>query len=76
MDQYLIFHLDAHLFAFPIEDVKRVVQMVAIRPLSQSSKHLLGVIDFHGTIISVVNFRTLLGLPPKEVEITDFLLFL
>jgi len=74
MDQYLIFGLDGKKFATLVSFVERVVRVVAMRELAHSSPHVLGVIDVQGEIISVVNLRTVLGLPNKEISLTDYLL--
>ena len=74
MDQYLIFQLNDQKFALPLQQIERVVRVVAFRSVAQSSPHILGVIDMEGKIISVVNFRTLLGFPAKEINLADVLL--
>jgi purine-binding chemotaxis protein CheW len=74
MDQYLIYKLNEQNFAIPLQVVARVVQTVAVRPLAHNCPHVVGVIDLQGSIISVVNIRSLLDLPTKEMELTDYLL--
>ena len=74
MNQYLIFQLNGQKFALPVDIIERVVRVVAVRPLAQSCPHVVGVIDLQGTVVSVINFRTLLGLPTKEIELPDMLL--
>lgn len=74
MEQYLIFQLNNQKFALPIHLIERIVRVVEIRPLAKSSSHILGMIDVQGTAVSVINFRTLLGFPSKEIELSDMLL--
>ncbi len=67
----LVFHLDGQRFALPMEVVHRVVRAVAITPLPGAPRLALGVINFGGVIVPVMNLRGRLGLPEREMELSD-----
>lgn len=70
----VVFRLDEQLFALPLSTVERVVRIVEVTPLPKSPDYILGVINFHGEIIPVVNVRRIFNLPEREVELTDKLI--
>lgn len=76
MNQYIICEVASQKIAIPISDVIQVTRVVAIKPLGQTRKHHLGVIDVQGAVICVVSLRSLLNLPAKEIALSDFLLIL
>ena len=57
--------------ALPLEQIGQVFRSVSIRTIPESSPRISGVIDFHGELIPVVNFRYRLGLPQKETGISE-----
>jgi len=64
---FLTFLLDHHRFAIPVEDVEKVERAVAITPVPESGKLLHGVIDYHGTLLPVINLRQKFSLDPTEI---------
>ncbi|MDO8863577.1 chemotaxis protein CheW [Haliea sp. E1-2-M8] len=70
-DDYVIVRLDSARIGLRASAVDRVVQPVEITPLHQAPKIALGVINVHGTIIPVVNFRSRFGLPHREIALND-----
>lgn len=66
--KYVVFSTGAEFFAVASESVSEVVQILNITPLSNLPEWLLGIADLRGTIISVVNFSTLLDLPNAAVS--------
>jgi purine-binding chemotaxis protein CheW len=67
----VIFTLDDQRYALPLQAVQRVVRMVAITPLPNAPDIILGVINFHGQVIPVINARWRFGLPEREIAVTD-----
>ena len=51
--------------------VDRVLHAVEISPLPGAPTHTLGVINIHGTIVPVLDLRARLGLPPRDLHVTD-----
>lgn len=50
--------------------------MVAVTPLPGAQRHVLGVIDYHGTPCTVLDIRRLLNLPTSPLETDQHLLIL
>ena len=74
MEQYLTYIVNNEHFAVAVEMIERVVRVVTIQSVAQSSTHCAGVINVEGVMVPVVNLRTLLSYPKKEIELTDILI--
>ncbi len=74
LHQLVGFSLEGHGYAVPLSQVERIVHVVEVAPLPKAPEIVLGVVNFSGRIIPVVNIRRRFGLPPKETEIYDFLI--
>src|SRR5450830_110116 len=73
-DFLVIFTLDDQRHALPLAAADRVVRMVAITPLPHAPDIILGVVNFQGRVIPVVNVRRRFFLPEREIALTDQLL--
>jgi purine-binding chemotaxis protein CheW len=67
----IIFTLDDQRYALPLPAADRVVRMVAITPLPKAPDIVLGVVNFQGRIIPVINVRRRFCLPEREIALTD-----
>ncbi len=67
----VVFFLDGHRYALALPTVERVVHAVAITPLPKAPDVVLGVIDFAGRIIPVINLRQRLRLPQRPIGADD-----
>jgi len=70
-DFLVIFTLDDQRYALPLPAADRVVRMVAITPLPNAPDIVLGVVNFQGRVIPVVNVRRRFRLPDREIALTD-----
>lgn len=70
----VIFTLGDQRYALPLTAVDRVVRMVAITPLPNAPNIILGVVNFQGQVIPVINVRRRFFLPARELALTDQLL--
>lgn len=70
-DSIIVFILDDQRYALPLREVGRVVRMVAITPLPKSPDIILGVVNFQGRVIPVINMRRRFSLPEREVTLSD-----
>lgn len=70
-DSLFVFTLDGQRYALPLPAVDRVVRMVAITPLPNAPDIVLGVINFQGRVIPVINMRRRFHLPEREIALTD-----
>lgn len=67
----VLFSLDEPRYALYLSVVERVVRAVEITPLPKAPDIVLGVINFQGEIIPVVDIRKRFRLPPREINIED-----
>lgn len=70
----LIFVIDLQQFALELSVVRKVISMVKVTHQPHAEEHVMGVINFHGEVIPVINCRALLGLKAKEIELSDQLI--
>lgn len=70
-DFLIVFSLDNQSYALPLSASERVVRMVAISPLPNAPDIIMGVVNFHGTVIPVINMRRRFGLPEREPSLSD-----
>jgi purine-binding chemotaxis protein CheW len=63
-EQYLVFSLFEREFAFKAEYIQGVERMVDVTPVPNVASWVQGVINLRGSIASVVDLRTFLGLEP------------
>lgn len=70
------FALDEHRFAVNLDSTERVSESVEIQQVPGSHPLMMGIVNYHGKIIPVLDFRWRLGLKSKEVGLNDyFILF-
>lgn len=68
---FVLFCLDEPRYALYLSAVQRVVQAVEITPLPKAPDIVLGVINFQGEIIPVINIRKRFRLPLREINLED-----
>ncbi len=64
--QIVVFLIEHRPYGLPLEAVERVLPMVDISPLPCAPPVLLGVVDYHGEILPVMDLRVRLGLPSRD----------
>jgi purine-binding chemotaxis protein CheW len=67
----LIFEVGGRRFGIPGVDVQELMRAVAIEPLPGGPAAVEGVVNLRGRIVRVHDLRSLLGLPAKELELSD-----
>jgi purine-binding chemotaxis protein CheW len=67
----VLFSLDEPRYALYLSAVERVVQAVEITPLPKAPKIIMGVINFHGEIIPVIDIRKRFHLISREINLED-----
>jgi purine-binding chemotaxis protein CheW len=75
-NNYVLFFIDQRSYAFPLEQVERIVRLVAFSGVPESPNWMLGVINLSGVVIPVVDIRQRFGLPRKTLRLSDRLLIL
>jgi purine-binding chemotaxis protein CheW len=69
--QLVVFAVDDQHYALDLVCVERVVRAVEVTHLPEAPNTVLGVINFEGRVIPVVNTRKRLGLPEKDLDLAD-----
>ncbi len=64
------FMLDGREFGFDVTDVYEVLRMVEITTVPEAPPYLKGFIDLRGTMTSIIDLRSRLGLEPKEYDLS------
>jgi purine-binding chemotaxis protein CheW len=70
----VLFSLDEPRYALYLTVVECVVRVVEITPLPKAPEIVLGVINFHGEIITVIDMRRRFNLLAREIELKDQLI--
>ena len=71
LNQLVVFFLDEQRYALYLPAVERVVSAVEVTHLPKAPDIVLGVINFQGKVIPVVNIRKRFGLPERQIELSD-----
>ena len=74
MRQLVEFTLEEHKYAVNLAAVERIVHVAEVAPLPQAPEIVLGIINFSGKIIPVVDLRRRFRLPEREMTLYDHLL--
>ena len=63
---YFTFKLEDGIFAVPVTDVKEVLNYEPCTKVPKSLPYMSGVLNIRGSIITIIDFRLLLGLSPSK----------
>ena len=72
--QAVVFRLEGQRYALHLSQVERVVPMVAVSPLPHTPAVVVGVINYRGAVVPVLDLRPRFGFPRREFGLTDHLL--
>ena len=72
--QVVVFRLEGQRYALQLSQVERVVSMVAVSPLPHTPAVVVGVINYRGSVVPVLDLRPRFGFPRREFGLTDHLL--
>lgn len=70
--QIVVFSIDDIRFAVPISSVEYIIKAVEVYPFPGSPELLLGIINYHGETVPVINLRQKLRLKDKPVSSNDY----
>jgi purine-binding chemotaxis protein CheW len=70
----VVFALEGQRYALPLSATERVLPMVAVSALPKAPAIALGLINFHGQAIPVVDIRRRFNLPPRDYGLDAHLL--
>ncbi|WP_106639198.1 chemotaxis protein CheW [Allosphingosinicella vermicomposti] len=63
---YLIVDIDGERIAVTASDVESVVELDTLTPVPGSAPHILGLSALRSRVLSVIDCRTAIGLPPAK----------
>lgn len=66
-----MFRLEGQRYALPLGSVERIVRAAEITPLPGAPAVVIGVISVEGRILPVVDARSRLGLPARDIDPDD-----
>ena len=64
-ERYLSFSLGKEGYAIPLLSVKEVIAVPEITSIPFTPPHFLGIMNLRGQVISIIDFRTKLGIKPE-----------
>jgi len=67
----VIFSLESPRYALELSCVERVISSVEVIPLPKAPDKVLGIINYHGEIIPVINIRQMFGLAEHNLSTED-----
>ena len=71
IQKIVLFRLNESQYALYLSAVERVIRASEITPLPKAPKIILGIINFHGEIIPVVDIRKRFNLFSRELKLED-----
>lgn len=66
---FLLLSVADRLLAAPISQIEEVVQMVALVELPEQTRGICGLVDYHGSMLAVLDMRRSLGLSEAEQNV-------
>ena len=72
--QCVVLRLEGQRYALDLSQVERVVSMVAVSPLPQTPAVVVGVVNYRGSVVPVLDLRPRFGFPRHEFGLTDHFL--
>ncbi|MDD3573752.1 chemotaxis protein CheW [Methanospirillum sp.] len=72
----LIFTVQNVRLGVPARLLDHVIRMVAITPVPDVPRGIVGIINYHGDVLPVFSFRKFFLLPDKKPETQDFLIII
>jgi purine-binding chemotaxis protein CheW len=64
--QLSTFHVGQYLFGVEVSLVQEIVRLQTITPVPLSGREIAGLINLRGEVLTAVDLRSRLGLPPAE----------
>lgn len=76
MVEVLIFMVDSMRFGILVTKTDHVVRMVQITRIEATAKTVVGLINYHGTILPVFSLRSRFMLPDRAPDLDDLLIII
>lgn len=66
MTQLSTFHVGRYLFGVDVSLVQEIVRIQEVTPVPLSSPEVAGLINLRGEVLTAIDLRARLGLPPRD----------
>jgi len=76
VETFLSFRLSEEVFAINVAQVLNILEMSYITAIPKAPDYMKGVINLRGTVLPVVDLRTLFRLPEKETTVDTSIIVL
>lgn len=73
LNEILVFTVRHVRLGVPAVILDHVIRMVAITPIHDGPRGIMGIINYHGDVLPVFSFRKYLALEEKPPDIDDYL---
>jgi purine-binding chemotaxis protein CheW len=73
---YLTFRLQGAWYAVEALQVREILQLPALTPVAEAPTYIMGVVNYRGHILPVMDLRMRLGQPPQSYHIHDHVIVL
>jgi purine-binding chemotaxis protein CheW len=70
MSQLSTFHVGKYLFGVDVSLVQEVVRLQQMTPVPLATNEIAGLINLRGEVLTAIDLRARLGLPPVDVAAT------
>ncbi len=67
----VVFSVDDRRFALYMQNVQRVIQAVDVVSIPRTPEYVLGIINYHGELLPVINIRKIFQLNEKDIDLND-----
>jgi len=71
MMDLIVFNVGSSHYALDIENIQRIIQIVELTEIPNAHDLIDGMMSYESSVIKVLNFRKVIGLPPHEDENKD-----
>lgn len=71
MIDLIVFSVNNNKYALNIDHVQRIIQAVELTSIPNADELIDGMMPYENSVVKVLNFRKLIGLPPHEDEDKD-----
>jgi purine-binding chemotaxis protein CheW len=65
--QWVTYRLDEETYGINVMQVQEVLRYTEIAPVPGAPEYVLGIINLRGNVVTVIDTRSLFGLPPTDI---------
>jgi purine-binding chemotaxis protein CheW len=73
---YLTFHLQGARYSVEASCVREILRLPALTPVTEAARYIIGILNYRGHIVPVMDLGLRLGHPPRPYQIDDYVIIL